>query len=122
METGREVVISYTTPKDVAARRRSAGTAGWNGDRELAAFKDGASLVPVHVSAGPVLPRLASQQPQCTADDVAGLLALAAVGLDDAEILFGRAEPDAHEPVVQQLLDMKCGHQPIMRAPETMSP
>src|SRR5579859_2741015 len=61
---------------------------------------------PVHVSAGPVLPRLAIQQPQCTADDVAGLLALAAVGLDDTEILFGRAESDAHESIVQQLLDM----------------
>jgi len=48
---------------------------------------------PVHVSAGAFLPRLAVQQAQRAADDVAGLLVLAAVGFDDTEIFFGGRNP-----------------------------
>jgi hypothetical protein len=40
---------------------------------------------PVHVGADAFLPRLAVQQAQRAADDVAGRLVLAAVGFDDTE-------------------------------------
>ena len=59
---------------------------------------------PVHVRAGALFPRLAVQQSQCTTDHVAGLLILAAVGLDDTKIFFCGAESNAHTPSVQQLL------------------
>ena len=54
---------------------------------------------PPHVGAGTLLPCLAVQQSQRAADDVAGLLILAAVRFDYAEVFFGRAESNAHDPV-----------------------
>jgi hypothetical protein len=48
----------------------------------------------VHVGTGALLPGLAVEQSQRTTDDVAGLLILVAVSLDDAEIfLVGRTGP-----------------------------
>jgi hypothetical protein len=63
----------------------------------------------VHVGAGALLPRLAVQQSQRAADHVAGLLILAAVRLDDAEVFFGRTESDTHKWTVQQLFRQPTG-------------
>ncbi len=56
----------------------------------------------MHILAGTRLPRLPVKQSQGAPDDVAGLLVLTAVGLNDPEVLFGGAESDAHEATVQQ--------------------
>src|ERR1700753_2486308 len=59
----------------------------------------------MHVSTGAFLPCRAVQQSQRAPDDVASLFILATVGLDDAEIFFGRTKANTHGISVQQSLN-----------------